>query len=156
MRNFTVFTFIAFATSLFASVLGRNVYRADQNPILSPLDSTKVPGKSPVQICSLSPAEDLIEIKYIDITPNPPQAGKNLTIDAVGTLKVDIEEGAYAQFEVKYGFIKLLTGTADICEKALEVDLECPLEKGEIRVQKTVELPAQIPPVWFFMASAEW
>lgn len=144
MRNLT---FLVLCLSLAACSLGKNVYRPQQEPLLSPLDSNKVPGKSPVQICSLSPSEDLIDIKYIDLTPNPPQAGKNLTIDAVGTLKVDIEEGAYAQFEVKYGFIKLLSGTADICEKALEVDLECPLKKGEIRVQKTVELPSQIPPV---------
>jgi ML domain len=108
---------------------------------------TKVPGTSPVEICSLSPAEDLVDIKYINITPNPPQAGKNLTIDAVGVLKVDIEEGSYATFEVKYGFVKLLTGTADLCEKAADVDLQCPLQRGEVRVQKTVTLPGQIPPV---------
>src|SRR5579862_9381801 len=144
MRNLT---FFALLTAVYVCVLGRNIYKADQSPLITPLDSTKVPGKSPVEICSLSPSDDLIEITNIDINPNPPQAGQNLTIDAVGILRVDLEEGAYAQFEVKYGFIKLLTGTADICEKALEVDLECPLRKGEIRVQKTVELPSRIPPV---------
>ena len=50
-------------------------------------------------------------------------------------------------FEVKYGFIKLLSGTADLCEKAAEVNLQCPIAKGQVNVQKLVELPSQIPPV---------
>ena len=138
-----LFTFLA------TSVIGEIVHQPHiaQNPLLSPLDSTKVPGQSPVEICSLSPSEDLVEIKYIDLSPNPPLAGHNLTIDAMGYLKTTIEEGAYANFEVKYGFIKLLTGTADLCEKAAEVNLKCPIEPGEVNVQKIVELPSQIPPV---------
>ena len=65
----------------------------------------------------------------------------------MGDLKTTVEEGAYANFEVKYGFIKLLSGTADLCEKAAEVDLQCPIEKGQVKFQKVVELPSQIPPV---------
>src|SRR5947207_15357496 len=138
-----------FPIFLATGVLGEIVRQPhiSQDPLLSPFDSTKVPGQSPVEICSLSPSDDLVEIKYIDLSPNPPLAGHNLTIDAKGYLKTTIEEGAYANFEVKYGFIKLLSGTADLCEKAAEVNLTCPIEKGEISVQKFVELPAQIPPV---------
>jgi hypothetical protein len=130
-------------------VIGEIVHQphVNQDPLISPLDSTKVPGESPVEICSLSPSDDLVEIKYIDLSPNPPLAGQNLTIEAMGYLKTTIKQGAYANFEVKYGFIKLLTGTADLCEQAAEVDLSCPIEKGEVSVQKLVQLPSQIPPV---------
>jgi hypothetical protein len=150
-------SFITLVSTILTGTLAKNLYKPPtaQNPLISPLDSAKIPGKSPVEICSLSPSDDLVDIKYIDITPNPPQAGQNLTIDAMGVLKVDIEEGSYANFEVKYGFIKLLSGTADLCEKAAEVDLECPVEKGTIRVQKVVELPAQIPPVWLSWSEAD-
>lgn len=136
----TLFTFL---------VIGEIVHQphVNEDPLISPLDSTKVPGKSPVEICSLSPSDDLVEIKYIDLSPNPPLAGQNLTIEAMGYLKTTIEQGAYANFEVKYGFIKLLTGTADLCEQAAEVDLTCPIKKGEVSVQKLVQLPSQIPPV---------
>jgi hypothetical protein len=136
----TLFTFL---------VIGEIVHQphVSQDPLISPLDSTKVPGESPVEICSLSPSDDLVEIKYIDLSPNPPLAGQNLTIEAMGYLKTTIKQGAYANFEVKYGFIKLLTGTADLCEQAAEVDLSCPIEKGEVSVQKLVQLPSQIPPV---------
>ena len=146
MRNLSLITIL---TALATVAVARNVYKPPgaQDPFISPLDSTKVPGKSPVELCSLSPSDDLVEIKYINLTPNPPQAGKNLTIEAMGVLKQDVEEGSYANFEVKYGFIKLLTGTADLCEKAAEVDMECPVKKGEVKIRKVVELPAQIPPV---------
>ena len=145
MRNITLITLLA---TLSAFVLGGPLHQhANQQPLISPLDSTKVPGKSPVEICSLSPSDDLVDIKYINLTPNPPLAGQNLTIEAMGYLKTDIEEGAYANFEVKYGFIKLLSGTADLCEKSAEVDLECPIKKGQVKLQKVVELPSQIPPV---------
>lgn len=145
MRNTTLITLLA---TLFVTVFGDSLYQhVNQDPLISPLDSTKVPGKSPVELCSLSPSDDLVDITYINLTPNPPLAGQNLTIEAMGYLKTDIEEGAYANFEVKYGFIKLLTGTADLCEKAAEVDLECPIKKGQVKLQKVVELPSQIPPV---------
>jgi ML domain len=140
----TLLALLTLATAVFALL----PQRAHQDPlVLQPLDSNKVPGKSPVEICSLTPSDDLVEIKYINIQPNPPLAGKNLSIEAEGVLKVDIEEGAYANFEVKYGFVKLLTGTADLCEKAAEVNLECPIQKGPVKVEKLVSLPSQIPPV---------
>ena len=142
------------STALLVSVLGvihrptaQEPLLSAQEPLLSDLDSAKIPGKSPVELCSLSPSDDLVDIKYINLTPNPPMAGENLTIDAEANLKTTIEEGAYANFEVKYGFIKLLTGRADLCEKAAEVDLECPIKEGKVKVQKLVELPSQIPPV---------
>lgn len=146
MRNLSLITVL---TAIVTVVVARNLYQPPgaQGPLISPFDSTKVPGSSPVEICSLSPSDDLVDIKYINLTPNPPQAGKNLTIEALAVLKQDVEEGSYANFEVKYGFIKLLTGTADLCEKAAEVDLECPVKKGEVKITKIVELPSQIPPV---------
>jgi ML domain len=147
MKTLLFFTLLSL---LSLSVLSDTVFQAERDPdqLVWPLDQTKVPGKNPVEICSLSPSDDLVEITYIDVTPNPPQAGQNLTVEAEGILKTTIKEGAYANFEVKYGFVKLLSGTADLCEKAMEVGLECPIEKGTVKIQKVVELPSQIPPVW--------
>lgn len=141
--------FLTVVATTISGVLGGRILepRGEQEPLIIPLDSNKVPGRSPVEICSLSPSDDLVDIKYINIYPNPPLAGENLTIDAMGFLKTDVEEGAYAHFEVKYGFIKLLTGTADLCEKAVEVDLQCPVKEGPVTIHKVVDLPSQIPPV---------
>jgi hypothetical protein len=74
-------------------------------------------------------------------------SGKTLTIEAIGTFKEDIGKGAYVVLQVKYGLIKLLSTTADLCEQIKEVDMECPIKAGETKITKEVELPAQIPPV---------
>lgn len=49
--------------------------------------------------------------------------------------------------QVKYGLIKLLSTTADLCEQIKEVDLECPIKAGQMKITKEVDLPSQIPPV---------
>jgi len=80
------------------------------------------------------------------LTPNPPQAGKTLTIEAVGTLLEDIEKEAKVILQVKYGLIRLVNTEADLCQQVSNVDLECPIKKGKITITKDVELPKEIPP----------
>ena len=70
-----------------------------------------------------------------------------MTIEASGTVKETIVNGAYVKLQVKYGYIKLLDTTADLCEEIKNVDLECPIEKGKISITKDVQLPKEIPPV---------
>lgn len=62
-------------------------------------------------------------------------------------MKERIEEGAYVLLTVKYGLIRLISTKADLCKEIGNVDLECPLEAGEMEIQKSVDLPAEIPPV---------
>lgn len=66
---------------------------------------------------------------------------------ASGTVKETITEGSYVKLVVKYGFIKLIDQTLDLCEQIKNVDLECPVEKGKLSIVKEVELPKEIPPV---------
>lgn len=84
---------------------------------------------------------------YIRTNTDSPPSGQTLTIEALGTFKEPIGKGAYVVIQVKYGLIKLLSTTADLCEQIKEVDLECPIEAGQTKITKEVELPAQIPPV---------
>lgn len=74
-------------------------------------------------------------------------SGQTLIITAAGTVSETITEGAYVLLQVKYGLIRLISTTADLCEQIGEVDLECPIEKGLIAITKAVELPNEIPPV---------
>ncbi|KAK8148745.1 Phosphatidylglycerol/phosphatidylinositol transfer protein [Beauveria asiatica] len=114
---------------------------------LAPALSQKIPGNSPLEFCDGDHSEDLITINNVDLTPNPPKAGQELLIKASGTVKQAIEQGAYVKLSVKYGLIKLLTTTADLCEQIGNVDLKCPVEAGDQTIEKTVKLPAEIPPV---------
>lgn len=37
-------------------------------------DDLKVPGESPLELCPGEHGKDLVEIKSVDLAPNPPQA----------------------------------------------------------------------------------
>jgi hypothetical protein len=74
-------------------------------------------------------------------------SGETLSISAEGYLKEDIEDGAKVHIQVKYGVITLINQETDLCEQTKNVDLECPLEKGALKLTKDVELPKEIPPV---------
>lgn len=68
-------------------------------------------------------------------------------IKAKGIVKQKIEQDAYVLLTVKYGLIRLISTKADLCEQIGNVDLKCPVEAGEVEITKTVDLPAEIPPV---------
>ncbi|KAI9791177.1 MAG: Phosphatidylglycerol/phosphatidylinositol transfer protein [Candelina submexicana] len=105
----------------------------------------KVPGDNPLTYCS-DPKDYLLAIDHVNLAPNPPEAGKNLTVEASGTLAQEIEEGAYVLLIVKYGFITLLDQKADLCAQIKNVNLECPLREGLTSLTKEIPLPSEIPP----------
>lgn len=74
-------------------------------------------------------------------------SGQDLVIKASGTVSEPIEEGAYVALQVKYGLIRLISTKADLCEQVKNVDLECPIDSGDLTLTKTVELPKEIPNV---------
>ncbi|KAF2201070.1 hypothetical protein GQ43DRAFT_372359 [Delitschia confertaspora ATCC 74209] len=105
----------------------------------------KVPGDNPLYFCS-DPKDDILKIEKVDLSPNPPQPGKTLSIKANGNLKEVIEKGAKVHLQVKYGLITLINQEADLCDTLDNVDLKCPLEKGDMSLTKDVDLPKEIPP----------
>lgn len=108
-------------------------------------DERPVPGDSPIIQCDVSEAQ-ILNLQSVIIEPNPPARGENLTIIAKGFLAQDIEEGAYVDVDVKYGFIKLIHQTFDLCEEIKKVDMECPLKAGQQIIIKQVEVPDEVPP----------
>ncbi|CAK7270834.1 Phosphatidylglycerol/phosphatidylinositol transfer protein [Sporothrix epigloea] len=109
-------------------------------------EDLKVPGNSPLEFCPTDHSSDILAIRKVDLSPNPPQAGVELVINAVAAVSKKIEEGAYVNLQVKFGLIRLISIKADLCEQIHNVDLECPIEKGLISIVKSVELPREIPP----------
>ncbi|PWY73588.1 putative ML domain protein [Aspergillus heteromorphus CBS 117.55] len=104
-----------------------------------------VSGDNPLEYCN-DPSEYTLQIDHVDLSPNPPLPGKTLTITAEGVLNEPVEKGAYVLLEVKYGLITLVRQRADLCDQIVNVDLECPLQKGKMVLTKQVDLPSQIPP----------
>ncbi|KAN0064023.1 hypothetical protein ACQY0O_003629 [Thecaphora frezii] len=94
---------------------------------------------------------DGVIIKDIQVSPDPPRPGQNLTIHAKGSTSIDIRDGSRADVVVKLGLIKLLSREFDICEEARanNAELQCPLTPGDYELSHTVFLPREIPPAKF-------
>ncbi|GAP82662.1 putative phosphatidylglycerol phosphatidylinositol transfer protein [Rosellinia necatrix] len=109
-------------------------------------DAQKVPGDSPLQFCDKEHEQDTVHIEKVDLSPNPPVPGSALIINASGTVSETIRKGAYVKLVVKYGLIRLISTTADLCEQVENVDLKCPIEKGVLSITKSVDIPKEVPP----------
>lgn len=108
-------------------------------------DERPVPGNSPIIQCDATQPQ-LLDLQKVVIDPNPPAKGQNLTFVATGFLAQDVTDGAYVDVDVRYGFIRLIHQTYDLCEQVANVDLECPVKKGEQVISKLVEIPDEVPP----------
>ncbi|MCJ1300029.1 Phosphatidylglycerol/phosphatidylinositol transfer protein [Hypocenomyce scalaris] len=138
-----------FATTLLPLLLpalatSRSISVGKQDVLTNDSD-LNVPGANPMIFCQ-DPTDDILTIQHVNLSPNPPTAGNTLTIEAVGTFSEDVEEGAYVNLQVKYGLIRLINQTADLCDQLKNVDQDCPVKKGETKITKDVDLPNQIPP----------
>lgn len=132
--------------------------------VFSPLEEIKqlatnrpIPGGSHISQCDVNDKQ-LLDIKSIELSPNPPQKGHNLTISASGELHQELVEGAYVDVEVRLGYIRLLYNTYDLCEQLDEHDvddLKCPIKPGSYNLKKEFFIPAEVPPgKYIFVARA--
>ncbi|KAK0671138.1 putative Phosphatidylglycerol/phosphatidylinositol transfer protein precursor [Cercophora samala] len=136
-------TVLALATAVSANPL--NTFHGEKQSLVR-RDDLAIPGDNPLKYCDADRGDDIITIEKVDLTPNPPEAGTTLVIEASGTVKETILEGAYVNLQVKYGYIRLINTQADLCKEIKNVDLDCPIEKGKISITKSVDLPKEIPP----------
>ncbi|CDZ96745.1 vacuole protein [Phaffia rhodozyma] len=92
-------------------------------------------------------AGDAVQVESINISPDPPVPGKNLTVSVKGVVIDPINEGSYADVLVKLGLIKLLQKRFDVCDEAENANatVQCPVSPGSYEVSQTVELPKEIP-----------
>ncbi|GAA6019578.1 hypothetical protein JCM8202_001860, partial [Rhodotorula sphaerocarpa] len=97
--------------------------------------------------------EDGIKIQSLQVKPDPPKPGHNLTINASGRVNSRVEKGTSADVTVKLGLIKLLTKRFDLCDELANINssLACPLEPGDYSFSHTVELPMEIPRAKFMI-----
>lgn len=129
-----------------------------------------VPGDQPLCFCT-NPSDYILDVKNVTLTPNPPVPGQKLVIEGEGYFNEEIEKGAIVQLRVKYNkYITLINTSADMCEQLPKwvicrsfflpeiskefacwlmhdrIDIECPIEKGTMKIYKEVDLPARVPP----------
>jgi len=137
MKFITIAASALLATSVSAGILGTSsIHTTEDFP---------VSGKNPLKHCE-NPADDILEITNVDLDPNPPKPGNTLSIVATGNVKEEIEDGATIHLSVKYGLITIIRTTRDFCEDVPNVGLECPIQKGELKLTKDVDIPKEVPP----------
>ncbi|KAJ8659097.1 hypothetical protein O0I10_005135 [Lichtheimia ornata] len=93
----------------------------------------------------------ILDIYDITLSPRYPLPGDNLTIEAIGFLEEPVSYGAKADVLVKLGFVQLLKKEFDICEEMdnNDVELQCPIMDGPVKVTQKVTLPKEIPKAHF-------
>ncbi|KDN38948.1 hypothetical protein K437DRAFT_228298 [Tilletiaria anomala UBC 951] len=94
---------------------------------------------------------DAVRVDSIDVTPDPPKPGRNMTVRGTGVVRSLIDEGSYVDVVVKIGLIKLLSRRFDLCEEAKNANaqVQCPIKPGTYDIEQTVALPREIPPAKF-------
>ncbi|KZT30465.1 hypothetical protein NEOLEDRAFT_1126020 [Neolentinus lepideus HHB14362 ss-1] len=124
----------------------------DQQLTLSPSDGTvRISESWDYDVCGQS--TDAIQIKSIDVTPDPPKPGQNMTVNVKAYVQEVVEDGAYVDVVVKMGLVKLLQKRFDICDEArkAETTIQCPVQPGDYEVEQVADLPKEIPPGKFLV-----
>ncbi|CAK5280258.1 unnamed protein product [Mycena citricolor] len=95
-----------------------------------------------------------IQLESLELFPDPPLPGQDLTVKASAYVTEPITDGASADVTVKLGRIKLLQKTFDVCEEARSnnMTINCPVETGFHVLEQTVALPKEIPQTKFTIA----
>merc|ERR1711881_314971 len=140
MRFATLLAAFTFSTSISAAALWGGSSSNEQLRLALD-DPLNVPGENPLVFCE-DPAKNILTIDKVDLDPNPPEAGKKLSIAASGTLHEDVEEGAKVHLQVKFGLITLINQEADLCDQVDKVELSC---RGRYHLESTPSSQTYIP-----------
>ncbi|KIM48128.1 hypothetical protein M413DRAFT_439848 [Hebeloma cylindrosporum] len=142
-----IFSLLVASLGLAAGVLALSTpFQQQLNSLDGPVHTTNSWG---YEDCGLD--TDPIQIDSIEVSPDPPQPGQDLTVKVKAKVTEVIEEGAYADVTVKLGLVKLLHKRFDVCEeaRAANASVRCPVQPGPYTVEQTVALPKEIPKAKF-------
>eukprot|EP00003_Mantamonas_plastica_P008405 TRINITY_DN1735_c0_g1_i3.p3 TRINITY_DN1735_c0_g1~~TRINITY_DN1735_c0_g1_i3.p3 ORF type:complete len:155 (+),score=45.07 TRINITY_DN1735_c0_g1_i3:44-466(+) len=85
---------------------------------------------------------DHLKIGSVQITPDPPQKGANITVAASGTLDEQVTGGS-AVVKLYYSGIKILDHTYDLC--TLDPQIKCPFPQGTNTLKVSEMIPSDAP-----------
>lgn len=92
-----------------------------------------------------------VHIGSLEVSPDPPKPGQNMTVKVNAETTRTIQEGSYAEVTVKMGLVVLLKKTFDVCEEARNnnASIQCPVVPGKYTLEEVIALPKEIPRVKF-------
>jgi len=89
-------------------------------------------------------SKDLLQIKSISLSPDPPQVGNSLSINGLGSLSKTITSGTL-HLRLKYYTIQIANSTYDLCSTLGDVGIKCPLNAGPLQFTATEPIPTGVP-----------
>jgi len=89
-------------------------------------------------------SSDHFTIGTVKITPDPPQAGKNLSVIATGTLDETVTSGSL-YIELNYGPVTILNTTYNLCSMIGGLGISCPLNQGTVDLGVREFIPSEAP-----------
>ncbi|KAJ0109045.1 hypothetical protein N8I77_001739 [Diaporthe amygdali] len=115
-----------------------------------------IPGKNPFSLCRGDHSRDIAEINQIDLIPNPPVKGQDLTVLAAGTLHDAIEKGTAVDIKVKFIGSVVYHHRFDVCDELEKMGQSCPLPAGPVYFNETFPIIKKIPHGNFFVHADAW
>ena len=97
---------------------------------------------TPAVILLCSDAEDVMTVSKVDLSPNPPIKGQNLTVKIEGILSEDLSTDATMFVSMKKGMIKFPRMKIPACDYFTG---GCPISKGPASLEMMFEIPQMIP-----------
>ncbi|KAI8916274.1 MD-2-related lipid-recognition domain-containing protein [Gorgonomyces haynaldii] len=89
-----------------------------------------------IQNCIQNPS---VELTNLQLSPNPPVSGQELTVTGLLSVKQPIQQGAIGHVQVQMNTFPIANVDLDICQL-----VECPFV-GEQQFKKPVQVPAKAP-----------
>ena len=93
-------------------------------------------------VCALAQAKDFVscgadtddfQISELNVSPDPPVMGQNVTVSAAGTLKTDITGGSVTlevYLHTFVGKIRVVNKKENICQSVGSIPNPCPIKAG--------------------------
>ena len=82
-------------------------------------------------------------IKQLNLVPDPPEIGSNLTISFSGTSEENVYQGSYLDIEISVLSIKIATHTYNLCN---DLHVKCPIYQGAVyQGNLTYTIPKEVP-----------
>lgn len=96
----------------------------------------------PVNVSICREDDDVMSVKSVNLVPDPPSKGSNVSIVIDGYLNEDILPGAYMMVSVNKGGFKLPQIKIPICDY---IKSNCPVDVSSERIEMIFEIPKMLP-----------
>ncbi|KKY39493.1 putative phosphatidylglycerol phosphatidylinositol transfer protein [Diaporthe ampelina] len=103
----------------------------------------KIPGQNSFNLCKGDRSYDALVVNQLDLNPNPPLRGHDLTVLAAGTVNRPIEQGALVEVKVKIIGSEVYHHKFDLCGEMEKLGQSCPMAPGIYYFNQSFPIPKE-------------